>query len=94
MTSKGEELLKQIELLLFELRQQEYQSVVRQEEKTFNENYLSQKEACKRYDITPPTIKKYRESGIIKYKNVGKDRFFYNEEDVLMLAKMIHPGRF
>ena len=94
MTSKGEEILKQIELLLFEFKQQEYQAVVKHEEKTLNEKYISQKEACQRYDICPETIKKYRIAGAIKYKQVGKDRFYYHEEDVLMLSKMIHPGRF
>lgn len=53
---------------------------------------LSSEEACRAAMITQPTLRKYRDDGIIEPKRVG-GRVFYMEEDIMRLAALVHPKR-
>ncbi len=53
---------------------------------------LSSVEACRAAMITPPTLRRYRDDGIIETKRVGS-RVFYKEEDIMRLAALVHPRR-
>lgn len=96
MTSNTKKLLEEAQRVIIalknELELEELQSKQQEKSKDSGE-ILSAEEVYKYFEISHPTLKRYRVNGMIKQAYPGHRKFYY-KSDVIRLMKKIKPRKY